>query len=194
LVGRFIGLSFGGYSQKAALHCILIDDTLSMRDQWKEGGVRKNAFEVAKKDAVLEIAKKVGYATTGERLTIIPLSRLVTEANYQPKVHFRLNDARTQNDIRNEVEALACSKLHVNLIHGLKKAQQLRDADKDSRFVLYVLSDFRARDWRGNEAEGLHKALVQLAQAGAKAYLIDTVHPYRGQRSRGAPPAHANLA
>src|SRR3989440_5112492 len=36
LVGRFIGLSFGGYSQKAALHVILLDDSLSMRDQWKE--------------------------------------------------------------------------------------------------------------------------------------------------------------
>src|ERR1700746_181137 len=36
LVSRFIGFSFGGFSKQAAMHVILLDDSLSMRDHWKE--------------------------------------------------------------------------------------------------------------------------------------------------------------
>src|SRR5919109_164257 len=36
LVSRFVGFSFDRFSSKAALHLVLLDDTLSMHDQWKE--------------------------------------------------------------------------------------------------------------------------------------------------------------
>src|SRR5438270_6583445 len=54
LVLRFIGFSFGGYSKQTAMHVILLDDTLSMRDHWKEGGETRTAFDVAKKEIILD--------------------------------------------------------------------------------------------------------------------------------------------
>src|SRR6267378_4241264 len=36
LVARFVGFSFADIGSKAALHIVLLDDTLSMNDQWKE--------------------------------------------------------------------------------------------------------------------------------------------------------------
>src|SRR5438309_8399615 len=36
LVLRFVGFSFADIGSKAALHIVLLDDTLSMNDQWKE--------------------------------------------------------------------------------------------------------------------------------------------------------------
>src|SRR4051794_32190792 len=36
LVLRFVGFSFADIGSKPALHIVLLDDTLSMQDQWKE--------------------------------------------------------------------------------------------------------------------------------------------------------------
>src|ERR1700724_3701930 len=36
LVMRFVGFSFADIGSKEALHIVLLDDTLSMNDQWKE--------------------------------------------------------------------------------------------------------------------------------------------------------------
>src|SRR6201988_4248353 len=37
LVARFVGFSFADVGSKQALHVVVLDDTLSMNDQWKEG-------------------------------------------------------------------------------------------------------------------------------------------------------------
>src|SRR5262245_63225319 len=50
LVLRFVGFSFAGFTQQDTLHIVLLDDTLSMNDQWKEAGAKRDCFEVAKSD------------------------------------------------------------------------------------------------------------------------------------------------
>src|SRR5437868_11048770 len=42
LVLRFVGFSLAGFSGQDALHVVVLDDTLSMTDQWKEGGQDRN--------------------------------------------------------------------------------------------------------------------------------------------------------
>src|SRR2546428_11109833 len=37
LVMRFVGFSLAGFQQKPGLHIVVLDDTLSMNDQWKDG-------------------------------------------------------------------------------------------------------------------------------------------------------------
>src|SRR6185369_4974532 len=54
LVLRFVGFSFSDFASKQGMHVILLDDTLSMNDSWKDNGVAKTSFEVAKKDIVLD--------------------------------------------------------------------------------------------------------------------------------------------
>src|SRR6266446_4706848 len=67
LVLRFVGFSFGMFSKQDTLHVVVLDDTMSMNDQWKEGGTRKTSFQVAKYDMVLDnIVKNVGQSTTNE--------------------------------------------------------------------------------------------------------------------------------
>src|SRR5436190_10117869 len=44
LVARFVGFSFADIGSKQAMHIVLLDDTLSMNDQWKEGDTTKSAF------------------------------------------------------------------------------------------------------------------------------------------------------
>jgi hypothetical protein len=195
LVLRFIGFSFGGFSKQSAMHVILLDDSLSMRDHWQEGGDTRTAFDVAKKDIVLEnIVRRIGQSSTADRVVIVPLSKLVAEPGYQPRVYARLNDKHSVDDITHDLDDMVCSKVHVPLIEAVKKAQKIRADDKDARCLVYLVSDFRSRDWKGAEAKELHDALVKLAKDGAKVSLIDTVYPYRQANDRRVPQSRDNVA
>src|SRR5262245_8262131 len=48
LVTRFIGCGETGLGGKPNLHLVLLDDTPSMQDQWKEEGQWRNCFDVAR--------------------------------------------------------------------------------------------------------------------------------------------------
>src|ERR1700755_3366344 len=48
LVLRFVRFSFSDFGGKQNVHIVLLDDTLSMSDTWKENGVPKNSFQLAK--------------------------------------------------------------------------------------------------------------------------------------------------
>src|SRR5437867_1410860 len=90
LVLRFVGFSLAGFVQQDSLHVVLIDDTPSMMDWHKVGNERRTAFKTGK-DAIWNgIVKGLGQSTTNERLAIIPLSKLVTETDYEPVVYQRL--------------------------------------------------------------------------------------------------------
>src|SRR5437868_6167561 len=56
LVLRFLGLGLGDLfsAQQEHLHVIVVDDTLSMNDQWKDADGQKTSFQVARKDVLLE--------------------------------------------------------------------------------------------------------------------------------------------
>src|ERR1700722_1613071 len=46
LVMRFVGFSFADIGSKPAMHIVLLDDTLSMNDEWKENENVRDAFQV----------------------------------------------------------------------------------------------------------------------------------------------------
>src|SRR5947208_3270597 len=50
LVLRFTGFSFADFGKKQALHMVVLDDSLSMNDEWIEGDATRNSFQVATKD------------------------------------------------------------------------------------------------------------------------------------------------
>src|SRR5215472_16526042 len=52
LVARFVCFSLAGFIGQDSLHIVVLDDTLSMSDQWKEGNEVKTAFKVAKDDVI----------------------------------------------------------------------------------------------------------------------------------------------
>src|SRR2546421_6297208 len=48
LVSRYLGFSFGFFQQQNTLHVVVLDDTLSMTDRWREEGKPRDSFEVAR--------------------------------------------------------------------------------------------------------------------------------------------------
>ena len=195
LVLRFVGFSFAMFQSKPGLHVVLLDDTLSMNDEWKEADLMKDSFTAAKKDILYDkIVKNISQSSTSERLTVLLLSKIATDKSYEPKVYEKLNDQGTLKKIEVDLEELKPSKLHVDLMRGLKKAQQVIADNGTNRITLHIISDFRHHDWTGNEGEALQKALLKFTDTpDLKIRLIDTAHPYRVLGPSGVPLAHDNV-
>ena len=182
LVMRFVGFSFADIGSKSALHVVLLDDTLSMNDQWKENDTVRDAFQVAKRDVLFEkIAKSIGQAAAGDRLYLLTLSKIATDRDDKPKIYDKLNDPRRLEELKKDLDGLEASQIHVPMAVGLKKVQELVTANPNNRITVHVLSDFRERDWALPAAEPVNKILVEMAKdrPDLKIRLIDTVHPYR---------------
>src|SRR5262245_1896810 len=196
LVMRFVGFSFADIGSRPSLHMVLLDDTLSMQDEWKEAEIPRTAFAVAKNDVLFEkIAKGVGQSSAGDKLYLVLLSKLATTRGYQPAVYEKLNDPKRLGDLQKDLSQLEPSQLHVPVLKGVQKLQELVAANPEARVTLHILSDFRQKDWGLPEAEPLHKLLAQMAkdQPDLKIRMIDTVHPYRLSGQGGLPLSHENI-
>lgn len=196
LVSRFVGFSFDRFSSKANVHLVLLDDTLSMNDQWKENDLTRNCFDVAKEDVILkQIVRNVGQSSTQDRLMLLQLVKLTNEPGYEPKSYTRLNETKPLEELKEDLKKINATKVHVNVREGLERLQPIIDQNiKDSRLTLHIVSDFRQRDWGKPAADELHKQLVKLANNGVKIRLVDTAHPYRVEGQGGIPISHDNVA
>jgi hypothetical protein len=194
LVCRFVGCDLSQEEGKDHLHIVILDDTLSMNDQGREKGQLHVAFQKAKEVIREGIVGSASQSKTRTHLVLIPLSKLITEPNYQPKMYHYLAEKKTQDEIAQDLDNLKCSKLHVDLIHGIKKARELMTNHAEYQPFVQVVSDYRKRDWSGQGAEPLFQAVIDVAKARAKVRLIDVAHPDREPTNRAAPPAHDNLS
>src|SRR4051812_23642341 len=87
LVLRFVSFSFSDFAGKQGFHIVLLDDTLSMNDAWKDNGVVKDSFQVARQDILLDkIAKSLGQVNATDKLILLPETQAL-DPDYQPKVY-----------------------------------------------------------------------------------------------------------
>src|SRR5262249_46949770 len=154
-------------------HVVLVDDTLSMTDHWRDEGDDKNSFRLGKELIVKEIAKNVLQARTAQNLVVIPLSDTNRRIFDQ-----RLNDQSLQ-DLQTALEDLECTALRIDLSKGVEAAKEILDKVPQNQRVLHIVSDFRQRDWSEPDADALNKLLDDIGRAGVKINLVDTAHPYR---------------
>jgi hypothetical protein len=181
LLARFSGFSFAGLFQKQNLvHVVLLDDTASLQDQWKEEGQNHDSFTLAKRILLEKIARPATQASTIQSLQVITLS--------SPDQPFRLErlNADSLEELRTWLGDLKCSALHVDLLPGLERAQNILNDHRDQRRILHILSDFRSRDWAGTQADSLTPLLSGMSQAGVRVHLIDVAHPYRTETQKVA--------
>lgn len=194
LVMRFVGFSFADFAAKQALHIVLLDDTLSMTDQTKEADRQSDAFDKAKKELWDKVVKKISQVNSKDRLIVLPLSKIATDSGFEPTVYERLFVDRTLKELEQELANLDATQLHVNLLQGVKKTQEIVNNNVESRITLYVFSDFRQKDWSGQEGDALYKNLQAMvdSQKDMKLFLFDTAHPDRAQ-GQALPLAHDNI-
>ncbi len=184
LVSKFQGCGDSNLGGKPNLHLVVLDDTPSMQDQWKEDGQTKNCFDVAKNDIVVKkIAKGLSSSKTSDRLVILPLSK-ITDPNFDVKSlsYERLSDPQNLKKATEEINELQPSMIHTPMLQGMKKAKEVMADYKESQVTLHVIGDYRHKDWGHPNGEGLLKNLVDLAKANKseiKIRAIDTAYPKR---------------
>jgi hypothetical protein len=173
LVARYIG-NIGGVGPKDVDHFVVLDDTLSMKDRWREEGEDRTAFDVGKKK-VLEIAKEALKASSPQHLHLVTLSNLD-----EIKFNSRLN-AQSYKELESKLNDLEPSRLHVNPAAGIKWARE-QQTDPNHQRMLHFVSDLREPDWTGPEVDNLNKELDGFTSAGGKVLLFDVAHFYRSER------------
>jgi len=194
LVMRFVGFSFADFAAKQALHIVLVDDTLSTTDQWKDADKTTDSFARAKHELFERVIKKLSQVNSKDRLMLLPLSKAVLDPDWQPTVHERLFDSQMLKAVEQELAELEATKLHVNLLQGVKKIQDVVNDNVESRITAYLFSDFRSKDWTGPDGEALFKSLQALADSSKdlKIFNYDVAHPDRGA-GQTMPLAHDNI-
>src|SRR5262249_30493918 len=172
LVSRYL---FAFFQPQNTLHVVLLDDTLSMSDQWKKEGETYNCFQTAKALITGEIAKYATQARTAQRLVLI-------HATDPDTVRFdqRL-DHQSVSALQRSLAEAECTSLHAGLQRGVEAAQSIFGRNALDRRILHIVSDFRQRDWAEPDAAGLTRVLESMAQTGVKINLIDTADPQRGE-------------
>jgi len=173
-------LASGFVQQQSTLHVLILDDTVSMTDHWREDGETKDTFDFAKRTIVDKIAKNAAQASGAQSLVLLRLSDLESSQRYD-----RLNN-ETVDEIRRYLDGVNCSALHVDLVKGLDKARGIFDEHSQGRRLLYIVSDFRQVDWTEG-AESLSKTISEMSQQNKiDTHLLDVAHPYRGETQRTA--------
>jgi hypothetical protein len=185
LVARWI---YGGdQSSSGTAHVVVIDDTLSMRDRWKDDQGEHSAWGVAR-EQVMTLAKTAALANSAQEMRILLLSDLE-----HPIFEERLGD-KSEEKIGKLLDDKKPTFLHISPLPGLKKGYELLHSAPQGQKILHFVSDFRESDWdSGSDVEPVKKEIGDILADQINVSLIDSAGPSRAQ-TRDVPIAHDNLA
>src|SRR5262245_59493752 len=117
ILARFLGCAAtGNQDAQATWHVVYIDDTLSMRDEWKDEGQKKTSFSEAKRLTQV-LAKAASQAGAAQQFRVILLSRLAEP----PIFDERLNDESLRT-LASRLDEARPGDLHVAPIDAVKEA------------------------------------------------------------------------
>jgi hypothetical protein len=187
LVSRYLGFTWAMFEPQNTLHVVVLDDTLSMTDQWKQESENKDCFSLGREIIVKEIAKNAAQARTAQRLVLVLMSEPAVTRFDQ-----RLNDQSIQ-ELQSVLADTRCTAQRVDSTHAIEAAKEIFDRSPQDRHILHLVSDFRLADWSEPDAAELMKRVDQLGRAGVKTNFVDTAHPYRNDIQK-TPLYHDNLA
>jgi hypothetical protein len=137
-------------------HLVLLDDSYSMSDRWDN----TNALTEGSR-AVQAIVDQAYRQSDAQLVTLLRFSEAARlSAGAQPKVFAE----RINNAFRSRLESLLAgwetSQTDVTAAEALKAIPRLPLADEEHTLILYLVSDFRARQF--NSATEIRKLLAEL--------------------------------
>ena len=172
---------------------VLLDDSFSMSDRWAS----TSAFDEAKR-LIGRLADQAARQPSPQTFTLLRYSRA---AHGAAGTQFDLLQKRVDNRFQEELDAtlrsLEPSQESVTAEPPLEAVEQWLPEAAGEDVILYVLSDFRARDWQ--EPGPVADSLSRLAKSTAQLYLtscVDTARanlaisrlaPLGGTRAAGVP-------
>jgi hypothetical protein len=150
-------------------HIVLLDDSFSMSDRWAD----TDAFSEAKK-----VVQQIGAnAARQDRLQSFTLLRFSRVGRPQRPTEPDLTKQTITSDFGDQLEDVLSKIKVTQLASGpspaLQASAQLFGGDDGDHRILYLISDFRSRQW--NEPSDLRKELLKLNSADTEVHLIDCV-------------------
>ena len=186
---------FGG---KVTHHYVLLDDSFSMTDGVSDETAFSRAIE-----AIDGIIERAAAAESQQKITILRYSRaaqsgqatgptLIADVSNQ-----NIADDKWREEFRATRAAMEPSQIAAGPEPAMKLLDQLLAEENEEARVVYVISDFRQRDW-GNptavdqfmqtwEKAGTDVHLVDCVSAERPNLAVTQVAPEEGTRSAGVP-------
>jgi hypothetical protein len=189
LLARFVGWVFALSNQgQNTTHVVVLDDTLSMTDHWRDEDGDRQCFDKARTQ-VVQLAKEINQAPGSQRFVVLRLSDAPDRPFFQTD---RLNKEAVDR-LEQELNGIKCTLRHVKPAGSVAAARDLLSKYPTDQRLLHIFSDFRRQDWSGPEAQGVSKVLDEVAATKTKIDLVDCAHPTRAPTQKGV-DAHSNLA
>jgi len=159
---------FGGTTH----HVVLLDDSFSMSDRWED----TSAFDQAK--AVVErIGEEVGREGS-QKLTLLRFSQAGRpERGTEPELLEETVDADFAARLDDLVAPMKPSQSAAGPMAALDAVDRLLEDSAGQQRIVYLVSDFRARQW--DDPSAVRKRLSEWTAAGAQLYLIHCVDAAR---------------
>ena len=154
-------------------HVILLDDSFSMSDHWDD----TTAFAEAKQ-VIERIGAEAARQVQPQVFTLLPFS-------HARRHHAAQNDLvnyRVGNDFAGKLaetlKKIDVSQTNAGPAEALRTVNQLLGEPEDERRILYIISDFRAKQW--NDPADVKKILQEWQAAETeKIHLVNCVDQVR---------------
>lgn len=166
LLRNELGAMLGGTKTH---HVVLLDDSFSMSDL-RDGG--------AAMDGAKAVVDRIG-AMAAERFdpqtfTLVRFSRAAHAAGRpEPDLHHDRVDGEFLGRLRTLLKSVDYSASAAGPEEAIRAVGQLLGADGDENAIVYIVSDFRAKDW--DRAEALRGRLAELTNKNAAIHLVNCV-------------------
>lgn len=153
-------------------HVVLLDDSFSMSDRWAS----TSAFEEAKR-LVGRLAAQAARQATPQTFTVLRLSKAGINGGTQFDFLQERVDTSFEEQLDSKLRPIEASQQAVGLEPALAAVEQTLAETGGEETVMYVVSDFRARDWQ--EPDAVAASLARLSPSIAQLYMINCVDTAR---------------
>jgi len=152
-------------------HIVLLDDSYSMDDHWADTSALAEA-----KQAVLRLGKHAAAQPSAQLFTLLRFSS-AARARQPDLIREPVGRVEFLDRLQQTLDEIDCSSLAVGPDAALKPIDQWLGSTADERRIVYLVSDFRARQW--DDPTDLIRLLKRLGDQGVELYLIDCVDQQR---------------
>jgi hypothetical protein len=150
-----------------------LDDSYSMSDHWAD----TDAFTEAKK-VVARLATEAARQVEPQAFTLLRFSQAgQSQRGTQPDLLKQAVGADFVAMLNNTLANVKVTQTTAGPAAAIRAIGQLLGTADGERRIVYVVSDFRAREW--NEPTDLRKELLQLNTAGAELHLVNCIEQMR---------------
>ena len=155
----------------------IISSCSTTATRWPTVGSKTSAFDEAKEAVAKIVAEAAGRETNGQ-LTLLRFSEAVgLSAGAKPAMDRRPIDLGMTEELESKLGGLKASETDVGPLEALEAVARMPEPEGDETRILYLVSDFRERQWA--EATRLRQLLAELRENVAQVHLVQCVEQTR---------------